>query len=220
MTLQPQPANPRDLTAGMNTAVAAQTGEIVFFYKFDFYNESTELEDVQYFCSAPHDIVTTSALTFSPLPLATYTWTGIGGNLGFKSVQESTDLAGNGVDITLGGVLESTITLILGRAYIGRTNKIWMGHFNSSGAIIVDPKLIFSGRMNGGFEIDEKKNEGEIGTIDITCRCTDRLGDLNVVKGIQTNEESHQKVQPGDRWFSFVQSLMGKTVKWNMKGPE
>lgn len=220
MPLQPQPANPRDLTSGMNTAVAAQTGEIVFFYKFDFYNESTELEDAQYFCSAPHDITTTSALVFSPLSLATYTWTGIGGNLGFKSVQESTDLAGNGVDITLGGVLASTITLILGRAYIGRTNKIWMGHINSSGAIIADPKLIFSGRMNGGFEIDEKRNEDAIGTIDINCRCTDRLGDLNVVKGIQTNEESHQKYQPGDRWFSFVQSLVGKTVRWNMKGSE
>ena len=31
MPLQPQPANPRDLTSGMNTAIAAQIGEVVFF---------------------------------------------------------------------------------------------------------------------------------------------------------------------------------------------
>ena len=80
------------------------------------------------------------------------------------------------------------------------------------------PSLIFFGRMNGGFKIDEQRGEdGRPGTVTITCRATDRMGDFSRIVGIQTNVQSHQKYFPEDRLFSFVASLRTKNIKWGKK---
>ena len=197
----------RTLESGVVTAISAQTGNIFHFLQFDFWNSATEADDIQYLTTAPHNIVWDSK-----------TWQGIGGALGFSVVQESVDLAGNGVDIIVSGVDQTIINKILERKYIGRLVKIWMAKLDANQLVLADPVLIFFGRMNGGFKIDEQRGEeGRPGSVTITCRATDRMGDFSRVVGIQTNVPQHQKYFPRDRFFSFVASLRGKNINWGKK---
>ena len=201
----------RTLESGVVTAIAAQTGNIFHFMQFDFWNSSTSADDIQYLTTAPHNMSWDSK-----------TWQGVGGALGFNVVQESVDLAGSGVDINVSGIDISTdysiINKILGRKYIGRLVRIWMAKLDANQLVLADPVLIFFGRMNGGFKIDEQRGEdGRPGSVTITCRATDRMGDFSRVVGIQTNVSSHQKYYPRDRFFSFVSSLRSKSIKWGKK---
>lgn len=197
----------RDLTSGINTAISAQVGNIFHFMQFDFWNSAAESDDIQYLTTAPHNMTWDSK-----------TWQGIGGALGFSAVQESVDLAGSGVDIGVSGVDQTIINKILGRKYIGRMVRIWMAKLDANQAVLADPVLIFFGHMNGGFKIDEQRGEdGRPGSVTITCRATDRMGDFSRVVGIQTNVPSHQKYFPTDRFFSFVPSLRSKSIRWGKK---
>lgn len=197
----------RTLESGVVTAISAQVGNLFHFMQFDFWNSSTSADDIQYLTTAPHNMTWDSK-----------TWTGIGGVLGFSAIQESVDLAGSGVDIIVSGVDQTIINKILGRKYIGRMVRIWMAKLDANQAILADPVLIFFGRMNGGFKIDEQRGEdGRPGSVTITCRATDRMGDFSRIVGIQTNVPSHQKYFPRDRFFSFVPSLRSKSIKWGKK---
>lgn len=141
-------------------------------------------------------------------------WTGIGGNLGFEAITESNDLAAQGTDIILSGVDQSIISIVLSKKYIGRYCRTWLCHFNSSAIIIDSPLMIFWGRMNGGFDIEETREEDVPGTVEIRLRAVDRMGDLTRVRGIQTNLESHQKLYKGDMFFEFVDKTINKVIKW------
>lgn len=205
----------RDITTNLATQISAETSELLYFMMFNFYNDALAVEEPTYITTAPHDIATTSATLFATLPLASYTWAGVGGNIGFQVVQETTDIAGNGIDIILSGVDQTILGYILGKKYIGRFVRVWLAHLSDADkTIIASPKLIFYGRMNGGFEIKERKTGDVPGTVEINCRATDRLGDFQRIAGIQTNLESHQKHYPNDKFFEFVDEMMGKTIRW------
>lgn len=194
----------RTLTSGINTAISAQTGNIFHFMQFDFWNSATSADDIQYLTTAPHNMTWDSK-----------TWQGVGGVLGFSVIQESVDLAGSGVDISISGVDQTIINKVLGRKYIGRYVRIWEAKLDTNQAVLAGPVLIFFGRMNGGFRIDEQRGEdGRPGSVTITCRATDRMGDFSRVVGIQTNVAVHQKYYPRDRFFSFVASLRTAHIKW------
>lgn len=162
-----------------------------------------DITNITRLCTAPHDISWDSK-----------TWSGIGGNIGFEAVQEGSDLSSFQTNIILSGVDQTVIAIILSKKYIGRECIIWRGHIGSDGLIIADPILLFWGEMNGGFKIRQRKNEGKPGTVEIIGTMTDQLGSLEVVNGVQTNVESHQRIAPGDEFMRNVPSLMTKNVLW------
>ena len=141
-------------------------------------------------------------------------WQGIGGNLSFRTVTESTDLAAQGTDIVLSGADQTNVALLLQKKCIGRYCRVFLAHINTSGLVISEPKMVFWGRMNGGFETEENRDSNEPGTVDVTLRAVDRMGDLSRVKGIQTNLESHQKLYPNSKFFEYVDSVAGKLIRW------
>lgn len=190
--------NPRPLSTNMRNQIAAETGNISHFMEFQFSGSTRR------YTTAPQDISWNSQ-----------TWVGIGGALRFESVQEGTDLSGQGVDVVVSGVDQTILTILLTEKYIGRICKIWMAHLNTgAGTITNSPLLIFFGRMNGGMTIDEKREEDRVGTVEIRARMVDRMGDMMQVRGMMTNIESHQKYFPTDDFFSYMTSLMGKKIKW------
>lgn len=141
-------------------------------------------------------------------------WVGVGGNLTFRTITESNDLAAQGTDIILSGVDQSLIALLLQKKYIGRHCMVFLAHINSNGVVVSDPKMIFWGRMNGGYDVEENRDTETPGTVDISLRAVDRMGDLNLVRGIQTNLESHQKIDPTSTFFKYVDTVAGKIIRW------
>lgn len=188
----------RTLASGMATAIASATAEYVHLLELAF--------------SGGYQRLSTGSANLLWRGL---TWTGVGGFLGFSSVQESSDVSAGTTELTLSGVDQSVLAVLLSQFYVGRSAKIWRAHLNSStGAIIADPVLLFSGYMNGGYTVrDVRAVEGH-GICTIAFRCTDQLARLEERRGFQTNETSHQAVFPGDRFFQHVNVLAHKPISW------
>lgn len=166
-----------------------------------------------YLTTAPHDITWDSI-----------TWQGIGGVLLFDAIEESQDLRGSGVEMTMSGVDVTILAILLQKAYLGRFIKIWSGHVNdSAGTIECDSTkdMVFWGRINGGFEVEETLSDKTPGTTTIKGRMEGRLTSLDIVVGIQTNVNSHQRVSPGDKFFNQIPKLIGKQLEWgDIKTPK
>jgi hypothetical protein len=116
--------------------------------------------------------------------------------------------------VVLSGVDRSIVSAILTYDAVGRHVKIWRGHIGTDGNIISDPRLLFWGLMNGGFECEEEQDGERPGTVTVRGRMVNRLGDLNVVRGVQTNPASHQLIFEDDKFFSHVHALMTRTIVW------
>jgi hypothetical protein len=186
----------RTLTAGMQTAVAAENGEIIHFIELQF--------------SGGTQRISTGVVTMS---WDSQTWTAIGGALTINAVTESPDLSASSIGVTLSGVDQTILNVLLTENYIGRVAKVWMVHL-SSGAVIADPLLLFSGFMDGGWSI--KETRGQSGTVTITSQLVSRLSRLDLMRGIQTNVTSHQAIYPGDRFFEHVNTLARTPIIWRV----
>lgn len=183
--------------------VASGTFRIVKAYAAGDDSGYLDILNIVRLCTAPHDMSWDSK-----------TWSGVGGNIGFEAIQEGSDLSSFQTNVVLSGVDQTVIAIILSKKYIGRECIVWRGHIGSDGLIVADPVLLFWGEMNGGFKIRHMKNEGKPGTVEVVGTMTDQLGSLEVVNGVQTNVESHQRIAPGDEFMRNVPSLMMKNVIW------
>jgi len=187
----------RTITSGMQTEIAAESATLFHFMELQFSGGTV------YFTTAPHDVAWDSK-----------TWQGIGGALGFDLVQESSDISAAGLDMIMSGVDQAIVSTILSQFYVGRVVKIWLSHLDSAGAIVADPLLIFDGKMNGGFTIDEVVNENSPGSVTIKARIADRFSELDARKGLRSNLHDHNLIFPGDPFFEFVPSIANKNIKW------
>lgn len=85
------------------------------------------------------------------------------------------------------------------------------------GTVLDRPLFVFSGFMNGGFEIQEEMSERNGQSVKITGRVVSRLASLTVPRGLRTNRESHQQVYRSDQFFEFVPGLANKEIIWGSK---
>ena len=180
---------------------------------------STYFDIIKVFTTTETGVVTKDSTTYlattsHDITWDSQTWQGVGGLLQFEEVSETSDMQANGVDILLSGVDQVVTTLVLGKAYRGRFFKVWLVHINTSGTIITDPLLIFWGRMNGGFEIDETRDVESPGTVNVRGKMEDRVASISKVTGIMTNVVAHQQYYSTDKFFSFIPNLVGKRIPW------
>ncbi|MDG6005557.1 MAG: hypothetical protein E3K29_06870 [Candidatus Brocadia sp.] len=158
-----------------------------------------------YICTAAQNIVYDSK-----------TWNGVGGNMAFDKVSSTSDLSSYGVNITLSGVDRSIIALVLQKKYVGRVCKMYLMQYKDDGTIDGTPLLLFWGLINGGFRISEDLTN-DVPTCTVVARMTDRLGEIEVITGVQTNIASHQRISPGDMFFRNVPGLRTKEIQLKQK---
>jgi len=183
---------------------ADETGELFHFMEFQFSGGTIR------YTTGPHDMTWNGQ-----------TWTGIGGALGFEPVEEGADLRAQGMAVVMSGVNQAIINVLLSQNYLGREAMVWMAHLDSSKKIICDPSkdLIFSGRMNDGFDVEEVPGDhSKPGSVIIRARLVSRLSDLGARNGIQTTLGVHQAFFPGDMFFEFIPDMLGKRFSWGGSG--
>jgi hypothetical protein len=81
---------------------------------------------------------------------------------------------------------------------------------------------MYTGPMNGGFQIGESRGDFGGGTVDIAGRLSSRLDDLVKVRGVRCNVASHNATIPGattDTFFQNVPHLMNRKLWWGVKSP-
>jgi hypothetical protein len=199
----------RTLGAGITTDIAAVVGERCQLIKLDFANLSNVATPVY---------LTTAA---QPISWNGFSWEPAG--LEIDAMGESADGSANGLRIKLSGVHRDVLSLIHGARYRGRMATVWHAALSqASGAVLADPVVLYTGPMNGGFQIGEARGEFGGGRVDINTRLTSRIDELVKVRGIRTNEASHRTTVPGattDTFFQNVATLMGRPAFWGVKAP-
>jgi len=153
--------------------------------------------------TAPHDVVFSGD-----------TYTSVGGHLGFDVVQESGDLTGQGVRITLDGVDQTVISPLLAQNYIGRTAKVYQAHMDSSGALVADPVLLFEGLLNSRFRVAESRDPDGGGTVVVTTTVVSPLVSFRQQRGIRMTLASHQHHFSADTIMRHVSTISARKVVW------
>jgi len=191
----------RALSAGMQTAVAAQRGTILYFLQISSSGGET------YLSTAPVDIDWNSL-----------TWQGVGGHLVFGAIDETPDTDGQGVDLALSGVDQSIIGLLLTNNVRGRPIRIWLAHLDD-GDVIDTPEMIFRGHQLADYSIRERRAR-EGGGVEVKTRVESRLAVLRYATPVHTNPVSHNDMlkraglPTGDTFFQHAPNLAGRSIRW------
>ena len=144
----------------------------------------------------------------------TITWNGndylaVGSFLGFDGVEESATLEVTTARISLSGVAQDVIALLLTNSFIDRRVVIYKAFLNGAG-VIVDPFEMFDGRADAPI-ISEDPTQG---TCTVTLQAAQHWVDFQRLPGRHTNDAEEQIFFPGDKGFEFVSSLANKQIKW------
>lgn len=136
------------------------------------------------------------------------TFVGAGDFLSVSPIKESSEVQANGIDITLSGVPSSLISSALNETYQGRTCKLYLGVLDSSNAVVADPYVLFSGRMDL-MNIDDS---GEKANISVTAES--RLIDLDRTRERRYTSEDQKIDFPNDQGLEFITDLQDKEIIW------
>lgn len=141
----------------------------------------------------------------------TYTWTPAGGNLKFNFPDETGEVRATGGSIELSGLDPSYIALADTENYQGRRCNIYIGAFDSSGVVVVDPD------PNPWFiDVMEPAADGETATIVVAIES--RMAPADRPNERRYTPEDQALRYEGDKGFDFVASLQNKEIIWGAPG--
>jgi hypothetical protein len=117
-----------------------------------------------------------------------------------EDLAESATLQMSRVKVTLSGVDQSWLALILSQAYDGRALRIWRGFLSDTFTLIQDPVQLFEGTMDEPIIEDDPST----GTSIVQVVGTDIFKDWERPRGRLSNDQSQQFHFPGDRGMEFA----------------
>lgn len=132
--------------------------------------------------------------------------------LGFSSIAETSDLLVNSCTVSLSGVDQSVIALLLQETYLNRKMKIRTAMLDESLAVIASPVLIFDGRMDRPAIAVDPDN----GTTVCTVEGVSHWVDFERRPGRHSNNNEQQKHFPGDLGFANVATLPDE-IFWGIR---
>jgi len=135
------------------------------------------------------------------------TWASSGHYLDISDVVETAELRVNSLTITLSGVEQSFISLLLNNNYHHIRALVYKAVIDSSDVVIGAPILIFDGPIES-FSMDDSDDSSEV-QITVASHWTN----FEAINGRKTNSNSQQIHFPGDLGFEFSASTV-KDIKW------
>jgi len=137
------------------------------------------------------------------------TYNPAGGLLQISDISEQSKIVVSNVKVSLSGVDQTYINLILAEDYIDRPLKIYMGFLASDGTWIADPILMLEGRMDAPTIKEDIKNGKSV----VSISATNVWVDFERNTGRHTNHEEHQTYFSGDKGFEFASEIQ-KDIPW------
>ena len=180
----------RTVTAASKAAAQSEVCTPVQLVELDFSGGFLRLT------TSPHNIVFDGD-----------TYSGIGKCGSLSQVEEASEQKAYSINVTLSGVASDLISVALGQEYQGRSGKVWLGFINSSGALIADPMVSFSGRMD-----TMDLSLGATGKLSVIIQS--RLADWERPRLSRYTNEEQQALYSGDKGFEFVSQMVEKTIIW------
>jgi hypothetical protein len=152
-------------------------------------------------CSAPYDI------TFT-IDAVLKTFKGIGSYGSISAIREPGDTEPSGVEMQLSGIIPSYISAALQLNYIGRPVRIYKVQHDSTGAVVVDPWIVFEGLL------DEMTMAEETGTATLTLSAESHFRNWERPSGPLWNDASHRAQFPDDFGLAEVAATAEKQIWW------
>lgn len=146
--------------------------------------------------------------TLSTISFDSVDYLGVG-NLGsLSTIEENSELSAAGIQATLSGVDPANISIALSEYYQGNLATIYLGGLEEDCRTLVgDPMILFEGRMD-----NQVINLGE--SASITLRIENLQADWNRANVKRYNNETQQKLYPGDRFLEFAEQSVEKKIFW------
>lgn len=136
------------------------------------------------------------------------TYTGVGDLLTISPVTETADMQASGINVTLTGVKSSLVAVAKDHEYQGRPLTVMLGAFDTSGDLVADPTIIFSGFM----DIMTISESGETSTINIAVE--NKLIAFERARVRRYTAEDQKIDYPTDKGFEFVTAIVEKEIIW------
>lgn len=134
------------------------------------------------------------------------TYTGLGDLLSISEIKETADVQATGMNVSLAGVKSSLVTIAKDQDYQGRELTVRLGAFDSSGSLIADPVIIFSGFM-------DTMTIAEAGQYSsITIAVENKLIAFERSKVRRYTAEDQKIDHPTDKGFEFVTAIVEKEI--------
>lgn len=140
------------------------------------------------------------------------TWDGIGTLLDITPIDESDEVKAQGITLRLKGVSPADLARVLLELRSGRPGILRLGAFDSAGAIIASPKIIFRGRLDLA-EINDENLEEPV----IELGYEHELIDLERPREWRFTDEHQKLLFPGDTGLRYIASLQDKEIIWGRK---
>jgi hypothetical protein len=136
------------------------------------------------------------------------TWTGLGWLAKISAIPQTTKIQAQSVTFSLSGIPSELVSDAVGQVRMTGTGTVFLGFFDSSGALIGDPIQLFAGAL----DVPTLDDSGETSIISITAE--NPLLTLNEAPNRQFDDLDQQIYVPGDLGFSFVDALANLQLLW------
>ena len=184
----------RGSTSAFRTEIVKSANKPFHLVKLSFDNASYYLSDA-----------------YIPVTYDSNTYTPTGSFLAFSDIVETNESNIETISISLSGVDTTYVDLFLVGGYLDRTVEIYKAFLDSSDALVSDPLLIFSGRLNNPVI----KEDVEAGTSTVAVQASSLFVDFDRINARFTNNESQQSFFSGDTGFRFS-SVVVRELNWGM----
>jgi hypothetical protein len=143
------------------------------------------------------------------------TYLAAGQFLGFDSIPESAMVEVTEIIGTLSGVDQTYISTLLATDYIDREVNIYLAFFDATYSMVVDPLLLFKGRISGAQINDEHDPSGVGNTCSIELSASSVFVDFERLSGRHTTQEEQGiHFATTDKGFEFVSDVANKELMW------
>lgn len=146
---------------------------------------------------------------FKDISYNSNTYTAVGHFMGFSDIEEAAEVIVSSVTLSLGGIDQVWISRVLNKAYIDRTVKVYTAFLDDSQDLVIDPVLIFEGRM----DTPTISEDPDAGTSSVSVTATNAWVDFSRTTGRHTNHEEQQIHFAGDKGFEFASEIVSD-IKW------
>ncbi len=186
----------RTIDATTQAAAAASSIHPVIFVKFEFdagnVNMHTELGDI----------------TFN-----SDTYTGIGKLGGIGGMEENSDLSRTPISMSLSGIPNDLISILLAQQYQGRLATVFLGYLDlTARTLVATPTIVYKGNIDtADFAIDK--------TFAVTLSVESRFAAWDKPNIRRYNNSDQQSRYPGDKGLQFIEQAVSKTIWWGQKTP-
>jgi hypothetical protein len=188
----------RDITSDFNTAIKSTVVQPIFAIELEFSDGTLRFWN-------GYGSITMTAGGSSKV------FTGTGDLLSISPVEESSTLQMNGISVALTGIKSSLVSSALSAEYTNRDAALYMGLYNTSGAVIADVYTLFKGKMDV-LNITEQADTATI-TLNIESRLVSFEQPLNRMLTLEDQQVDYSS----DLGFEFISDLQDKEIIWGKK---